>query len=172
MERAKLDAAFDAAMLRRGSQLHVRQELPDDRAFLIDLWCACSPLANLLPPPLLEMQAVAQIESHRASHPDAMFRVVTLEAQPVGRIVIDWHAGGMAHGVDIAVLPSARGTHAGLHMLRAWLEVCDTVGLDARLEVLTDNPARLIYQRLGFTGMPSTIPDEPSLSMIRRARQL
>lgn len=171
VERVQVDAAFDAAMVRRCPHLPVRPESPDDRGFLIELWCACSPLAGQLPPPLLAMQAMAQIDSHRASHSTAMFRVVTSNGQPIGRIIVDWQVGGMAHGVDIAVLPSARRTHAGLHMLRAWLEVCDVFGLNARLEVLAGNPARLIYRRLGFIDVISDAPLEPSLSMIRPAHQ-
>ena len=56
MTRATADALFDAALLRRAPQFVVDPETAAHRPFLAELFAACSPLAGLLPPALMEMQ--------------------------------------------------------------------------------------------------------------------
>jgi ribosomal protein S18 acetylase RimI-like enzyme len=141
---------FEAAFLRRAQQLAIRAETDDDQAFLQKLFAACFPLANVMPEALLAMQAHAQYQSHLTAYPGAMRRIVSEGEQPIGRIMVDWGANGLSHGVDIAVLPEARNSMAGLHLLRAWLDAADRCGFACSLEVLANNPARRIYARLGF----------------------
>ena len=167
--------AFDAAFHRRAPHLVASAQAPDDYAFLVELFCQCSPLATILPPVMLQHQAETQIASHHAAHPNAMFRVIRSGRvadgrRPIGRIIVDWDAAGVSHGVDIAVLPSERTGLAGLHMLRAWLDVCDQMRLSAKLEVLANNPARLIYQWLGFISEGASDTDSPSITMGRQTR--
>lgn len=146
--------------------LTIRPEVEGDRAFLVHLFCACSPLAATLPRLLLERQAALQIDAHRASHPCGMRRIVEDFEGPIGRVVLDWAGLGSVHGVDIAVLPDRRSSGAGLGMLRAWLEVADAIGRVARLEVTHDNPARRLYARLGFRALDNG----PVVTMERPAR--
>ena len=157
--------AFDAAFHRRAPHLVASAQAPDDYAFLVELFCQCSPLATILPPVMLQHQAETQIASHHAAHPNAMFRVIRS-----GRVADGRRPIGVSHGVDIAVLPSERKGLAGLHMLRAWLDVCDQMRLSAKLEVLANNPARLIYQRLGFISEGASDTDSPSITMGRQTR--
>lgn len=76
-----------------------------------------------------------------------------------------------SYGIDIAVLPEARATGAGLHMLRAWLEVTDSVGRPCRIDVVRDNPAARIYARLGFALAASDDGQSPMAEMVRPAAQ-
>lgn len=141
---------FDMDFSRRTAALDIRPETQEDRAFLVELFVACSPLSSILPMPLLEMQARTQIASHNGAHPHAMHRIALLDGQPIGRIMVDWNQNGPVHGVDLAVMPNARRSMAGLHLLRSWLAVADALGRTCTLEVLADNPARHIYRHLGF----------------------
>ncbi len=154
----QLHAAFDAAMNRLLPSLAVRPERDTDRDFLLGLFAACSPLAGILPPAMLTQQAELAHRGYRTAFPDAMFRIALIDGQPVGRIAIDWNRNGAAHTVDIAVLPDFQGAGIGRAMLRAWLDVADDHGLATSLEVVADNPARQVYERLGF--VPTAAMDE------------
>ena len=144
-----LFAAFDAAFAARTGDLKCRPRAPDDADFLIECAIACSPMAGLLPDAMLAQQAAFQRAAHDAAHPDAMHRIVTRAGEPIGHILVAWNAAG-THLVDIAVFPEHRGIGAGGHLLAAWLAVADAHGLTATLEVQAGNPARQIYERLGF----------------------
>lgn len=161
------EKSYDAAFTRMAPGLTIRPEVEGDRAFLVHLFCACSPLAATLPRLLLERQAALQIDAHRASHPSGMRRIVEDLDGPIGRVVLDWAGADSVHGVDIAVLPDRRSSGAGLSLLRAWLEVADAVGRSTRLEVTHDNPARRLYRRLGFRA----VDDGPVVTMGRPARK-
>ncbi|HEV7287044.1 GNAT family N-acetyltransferase [Sphingomonas sp.] len=148
-------AAFDAAFGARAGDLQCRPRDPGDAEFLIDCAIACSPMKGLLPDAMLAQQAELQRAAHDGAHPDAMHRTVTRDGAPIGHILVAWTVAG-THLVDIAVLPEHRGIGAGGHLLAAWLAVADAHGLTATLEVQAGNPARQIYERLGFV---ETEPD-------------
>ena len=169
MTRATADALFDAAMLRRSPQLTVEAETAAHRPFLASLFAACSPLAGLLPPALMEMQFATQDASFASDHPQAMRRIVGWNGQPVGRIVIAWDAPDSALGVDIAVHPEGRASGAGLAMLRAWVDVADALGRPCTLNVVATNPAQRIYQRLGFRPVAAVDTEAAYIAMARPA---
>lgn len=157
---------FDATFMRLAPGFMIRPEVEGDRFFLIELFCACSPLAASLPRLLLESQAGLQIDAHSASHPGGMRRIVEDREGPIGRIFLDWAGAGSVHGVDIAILPDRRRGAAGFALLRTWLQVADAINRPTRLEVRYDNPARTLYRRLGFR----EIDDGPMVSMERSPR--
>lgn len=163
------EASFDAAFAVRAPRLGCRPEEASDAAFLTGLAVACSPLAGMLPEPMLIQQAGFQHTAHNAAHPHAMHRIATLDGRPVGRMMIDWGEAG-SHAVDLAVLPEFRTTGAGLHFLRAWVAVADKLGQPARLEVRADNPAARIYLKLGFQPLPDPDGWSPVVTMLRPAR--
>lgn len=162
------DAAqlFDTALMARLPRFGVEPEDIRHRPLLLDLMIACSPLAGLLPPAMLEMQFDGQDAGFVAEWPLATRRVVTLDGAVIGRIILDWQAADRSHGVDIAVHPDHRSSGAGLAMLRAWLDVADRSGRRCTLDVIADNPARRIYRRLGFVEHAAE-PGAPYLFMER-----
>lgn len=162
---------FDAAFVLRAAALTLRPETDADAIFLAELFAACAPLAGIVPPQFLALQSASQQASYQADYPDAMYRIVLDGEVPIGRIVVDWPAGGASHGVDIAVLPAARATGAGPHMLRAWLDVADRLGRSCSLDVLADNRAGLLYRRLGFVLADESDQASPVLLMVRAARK-
>lgn len=144
------------AFVRRARHLAVRPETAADGDFLARLFAHCSPLAAFVPAALLAQQAAIQQTSYATQHPRAMRRIISLDARPIGRIMIDWQPA-YSHGIDIAVLPDCRAGGAGLHMLRAWLDVADRCRMMCRLEVERTNSAALLYTRLGFTAVDSDV---------------
>lgn len=169
MTCASADALFDAALLRRAPQIVVEPETAAHRPFLAALFAACSPLAGMLPPGLMDMQFATQDASFASDHPQAMRRIVMWNGQAVGRIIIAWDAPGSALGVDIAVHPDGRASGAGLAMLRAWLDVADALGRRCTLNVVANNPAQRIYYRLGFRAVGPDDPEAAYIAMVRLA---
>lgn len=161
------DALFDAALLRRAPHVTVESETAAHRPFLAELFAACSPLAGLLPPALMDMQFATQDASFASDHPQAMRRIVLWSGQPVGRIVIAWDEPDTILGVDIAVHPAGRASGAGLAMLRAWVDVADVLGRPCTLNVVATNPAQRIYQRLGFRSVGAIDPEAAYIAMTR-----
>lgn len=135
--------------------------------FITTLAAACSAMAGLLPPFMLEQQSAMQEAAYANAFPLAMRRVTLFQHRPVGRIIVDWTPPDHSLGVDIAVLPDARSSGAGLAMLRGWLKVSDALGKAARLTVRRDNAAARIYARLGFLPTGDDAADSPMVSMIR-----
>jgi GNAT superfamily N-acetyltransferase len=123
--------------------------------------------------PMLDFQFEAQSRGYATAYPAAHHYVVSTqrEGAPIGRMLIDWDPGSdtPVTGIDLAVRPAARAGAAGLHLLRAWIGVCDRLGRAARLHVMPDNPARRIYQWLGFV---DTDPTAFPLPMLRTARSV
>jgi GNAT superfamily N-acetyltransferase len=161
-------AMFVRQMKHRAPGLATRLETDADRAFLQSLFIACSPMRTLLPASLLEQQAAMQIESHNSAHPAAMRCIIANTDGDIGRIMVDW-GSAHSHGVDIAVFPDARASNAGMAMLRSWIDTADSLCLSCSLDVLTTNPARHIYRRLGFQGIDDA--SAASIRMERPARQ-
>ena len=161
------DDEFDRAFRRRCPAAIIRAETETDAEFLVQLFIACSPLASLLPQPMLRQQALIQQASHQSECPRAMRRIILLEDATVARFVIDWSGTDCSHAVDIAVMPNARKSGIGRHLLHTWLEVADALNKPCRLEVLADNPARRLYDRLGFRAISDTDRQEPVVHMER-----
>jgi ribosomal protein S18 acetylase RimI-like enzyme len=158
---------FDSVFHHRCEFAVIRSETHDDAEFLVLLFIACAPLAAVLPEPMLRQQASIQKAGHIAEFPSAMRRIILLNGLPVARFMIDWNSTRSSHAVDLAVLPQARRSGIGLQLLRTWIEVADALHKPCTLEVLADNPARKIYDRLGFIATRPVDPNDPVIIMER-----
>jgi ribosomal protein S18 acetylase RimI-like enzyme len=103
-------------------------------------------------------QLAAQTAGYAHRHPDADVDVVLVDGEPAGRLYVAREAGAI-HVVDIALLPEFRGRGTGTALLRALLEEADAGGKRVRLQVEKTNPARRLYERLGFTVAADSGPD-------------
>ncbi|OZI75067.1 GNAT family N-acetyltransferase [Bordetella genomosp. 12] len=76
-------------------------------------------------------------------------RIVLVQGAPVGLLKVhrDQH-GWYVH--QIQVEPRCQGQGLGARLLRGVLERADRGGETVRLSVLRSNPARRLYERLGF----------------------
>ena len=87
---------------------------------------------------------------HRAHYPGAEFRIILGALSPIGRLCT--HRGGAElRLMDIALLPPYRGGGIGGRCLRDLLADAAAAGLTVTAHVAQDNPARHLYQRLGFS---------------------
>jgi ribosomal protein S18 acetylase RimI-like enzyme len=120
-----------------------------EQAFLYQLFCASRPELAGLPEPLLQMQFQAQSLGYKAQFPDARHQLVVVSGRPIGRLLVH-RSPERIHLVDIALLPEARGQGIGTALLQALQAEATLAGLPLRLSVFAANPARRLYERLGF----------------------
>jgi ribosomal protein S18 acetylase RimI-like enzyme len=102
----------------------------------------------------LRMQFNAQQRSYEMTYEGAEHQVVVLEdnvfeANPIGRIMV-LRGRETTLLVDIALLPEYRGRGIGGGLLQNLIEQCNKDKVAVRLQVLKTNPARRLYERLGF----------------------
>ncbi|GHG86022.1 GNAT family N-acetyltransferase [Comamonas sp. JC664] len=97
----------------------------------------------------LRMQWLAQSHDWAARYPGADHQVVCLHGQPAGRLLVarapsEWRV------VDIALMPQHHGGGVGTRLLTHVRDAAEEAGVPLRLRVLRNNPARRLYERLGF----------------------
>lgn len=114
----------------------------------------------------LRMQFNAQQRFYQAEYADADYRIILLDQQPVGWIVIARRANEML-GVDIALLPEHRNAGIGTALLDDMKAEATQTGKPIRFHVTKLNPAIRLYERLGFvrigeTGMHFLMEWKPS----------
>lgn len=85
----------------------------------------------------------------RAEHSIVIWRDAAGVAHEVGRLWVD-REGDTLHVLDIAVLPAWRGQGIGTRCLRRLMNEAQERGLALTIYVEHGNPARRLYERLGF----------------------
>lgn len=130
-----------------------------------------------LPEPLRGELAALQVrarEAHLATAwPTSVSWTVAVGATsvPVGRIVLAEEPGGW-HVVDLRIHPAWRGRGVASACLRQLAAEADRVGRWLSLTVGVDNPARGLYEKLGFVATPAARvgdADAPTDLRMRRA---
>lgn len=128
--------------------LATRPATSADDEFLRALFVSSRPFdvtALVAVPGLLEMQYAARERSHSAAYPSRRDEIVLVDDLPVGRLLTS-RGEQCRHIVDIALVPSHRGRGIGTLLVGRLLEAGSVT-----LRVATTNPARRLYERLGFT---------------------
>ena|SRR5436309_916958 len=111
----------------------------------------------------LRMQFNNQQNWYTTAYPDAQHQVILCDGQPIGRILVD-RTPEFFLLVDIALLPEHQKQGIGTKYLRELLDESKRAGVPVRLQVLKNNPAQRLYERLGFV---KTGEDELYLPMER-----
>ena len=114
----------------------------------------------------LRMQFNHQQRWYETAYPEAEHRIILCDGEPIGRILVN-RAPESLLLVDIALLPEHQNRGIGAKYLRELNEESDKSGLPVRLQVLKNNPAQRLYERLGFV---KTGEDELYLQMERKNR--
>jgi ribosomal protein S18 acetylase RimI-like enzyme len=127
-----------------------------DRAFLVELYGSTreAELAQVDWPDgareaFVEQQFTAQDAHYRANYPGATLDVIEVDGVPAGRLYV--HGGPSDIRImDIALAPEFRGRGIGTALLRSLMEEADSSGRKLSIHVEMNNPARSLYDRLGF----------------------
>ena len=89
-------------------------------------------------------------ERHYALHyPNAELLLVAMEGTAVGRFYVDVSCTEVRL-MDVTLLPAQRNRGIGTHLMHALLDFADAHSRLASLHVEPFNPARRLYERLGF----------------------
>lgn len=146
-----------------------------DDGFLRDLFAATRPEFGHLPADvagaLVGHQYEIRAAQYRARFLNACDEIVEVADRPIGRLLTDRRVdgnGAMTVIVDVAIHPDLQGQGYGATVLRAVVEHAAERGDDVELTVARDNPARRLYERLGFrlvTGL-----DDDVYCLLRRPR--
>ena len=137
----------------------LRPAQPDDEDFLFDLYAGTRRaemeawgLDDAMLAQMLRMQFAGQQGTYRAQFPQADHRIILHDGVPVGRILID-REGPEIVLVDVALVPALRGRGIGTWLLKDLLAEAAEADRPVRLKVVLTNPARRLYERLGFVGL-------------------
>jgi ribosomal protein S18 acetylase RimI-like enzyme len=136
--------------------LRLRPVADADRAFLVELygstrkdeldqveWAPGSREA------FVDQQFSAQDAHYRANYPGATLDVIEVDGSPAGRLYV--HRGPSDIRImDVALAPEFRGRGIGTSLLRSLMQEADASGRKLSIHVEMNNPARSLYDRLGF----------------------
>jgi ribosomal protein S18 acetylase RimI-like enzyme len=128
----------------------------DDRAFLVELYGSTreDELAQVewdegAKRAFLEHQFSAQDAHYRANYPGATLDLIEVDGSRAGRLYV--HRGPSdVRIMDIAMLPAFRGRGIGTELLRSLIDEAEATGRKLSIHVEMNNPARTLYERLGF----------------------
>jgi ribosomal protein S18 acetylase RimI-like enzyme len=131
-----------------------------DEPFMLNLFASTRPEFEILNwdenqrMALMSMQFHAQSQQFRAAHPEADASVILWEHDAVGRMIVDRGAREFLL-VDISLLPQHRRLGIGTHLIRNLLHEAAESAKPVRLHVVQTNPAKRLYERLGFSVVSS-----------------
>jgi ribosomal protein S18 acetylase RimI-like enzyme len=97
----------------------------------------------------LRMQFHAQSVHYEKYFPSAQFDLIVCEGQPAGRLIVDRRPEEV-HIIDIALAPAFRRQGIGTAYLKTLRQEAHDRGVPLRIFVECNNPARRLYERLGF----------------------
>ena len=146
----------------------LRQVTASDAQFLVQLFAstrahelALMPIAAAQKDALMQMQSRAQEMHYRHAFPDADYAVVEVDGVPAGRLYVN-RAPHEIRLIEITLLSPWRGQGVGSRLLTGLLEEARSDAKTVVLRVAPLNPARALYEQLGF--VVSALPDdEPSI---------
>ena len=128
----------------------------DDQEFLSDLYASTRQEEMALvdwpaekKAEFLQMQFQAQHTFYMEQFKGAAFDLLVLNGQPIGRLYLDQRVDELRI-IDIALLPDYRNQGLGSRLMKGILAEAEAAGLPVRIHVEHYNPARWLYQRLGF----------------------
>lgn len=136
--------------------LNFRAATDGDLAFLSRLY-ASTRLDELAPVPwshaqkaaFLDAQFRAQHFHYRTHYTSALWLVIWRGEEPIGRLYLDRWA--MEHRIiDVALLPTHRGQGYGGALMQDLIDEAHAAGKAVSIHVEKNNPARRLYERLGF----------------------
>lgn len=134
----------------------------DDLEFLHEVYAstredelAVVPWDDAVKQEFVRMQFAAQHAYYQEHYDDTDFDVIELDGVPAGRLYLQ-RRDDEHRIVDIALLPPYRGRGTGAALLADILQSADSAGVAVRIHVEHQNPARRLYERVGFVKVEDT----------------
>lgn len=133
-------------------ELSLREATPADDDFLLAVY-ASTRIDELAGLDWSDEQKQAFIKMQYAarerSYPRVDNRIIVLNGQPVGRMLVDRGEAAIVLR-DIALLTEYRNAGIGSRLLTELMKEATAAGKPIQLHVVATNPAVRLYERLGF----------------------
>ena len=134
----------------------LRAETNADRGFLLNLYISTRD-KELLDTgwtqkqirSFLLQQFEAQFGSYHSQYPLANFDIIEYQGKRIGRLYLDKGKHDYRL-IDISLLPEYQNRGIGHYLLQSLLQQASDDALPVSLHVERNNPARALYERLGF----------------------
>ena len=137
-------------------QYALRPMTDDDMTFLFQVYAstraaemAVAPWTDVEKEAFLRQQFDAQHTHYRGNYDGAQWDVIVEGNRPVGRLYVARRPAELRI-IDIALLPECRGRGLGGKIVQDLLDEAQANGQTVRIHVECNNPARRLYDRLGF----------------------
>jgi ribosomal protein S18 acetylase RimI-like enzyme len=138
------------------AEVGLRPVADGDRPFLVELYgstrepeLAHVPWDDATKRAFVEHQFAAQDAHYRQHYAGATLDVVEVGGEPAGRLYV--HRGPSDIRImDVALAPPFRGRGIGTRLLSELIAEAAESGRKLSIHVERDNPARRLYERLGF----------------------
>jgi ribosomal protein S18 acetylase RimI-like enzyme len=138
------------------SSLSLRPITPEDESFLASLYAstradelALTNWSDEQKAMFCRMQFNAQTTDYQRNYPDASFQIIKRDSVAAGRLLV-MRSDDKIHVIDIALMPEHRGAGIGTKFLRELQAEAKAAGKPLSIHVEQFNPARRLYERLGF----------------------
>jgi GNAT superfamily N-acetyltransferase len=145
-----------AAPANEPNLIVLRPITPEDDSFLAQLYAstrvdelAITGWSEEQKAAFCRMQFDAQSAHYRAHYPDASCQIIERGGLAAGRLLV-WRTEKQILVIDISLLPEHRGAGVGTELLKGLQAEARTAGKTLTIHVEHFNPARRLYERLGF----------------------
>ena len=136
--------------------ISLRPITPEDESFLAGLYAstrteelAQTNWSDEQKAMFCRIQFTAQTADYRANYPDASFQIIERNGVAAGRLLV-MRSDDAIHVIDIALMPEHRGSGIGTRLLKELQKEARAAGKKLSIYVERFNPARRLYDRLGF----------------------
>jgi GNAT superfamily N-acetyltransferase len=138
------------------AEVTLRPAVSADRELLLRIY-ASSRATEMATVPWTDAQKAAFLREqydfqechYRSAFEGVEFSVIVIDGDDAGRLIV--HRGpGVIEIMDIALLEAFRGRGTGTRLVRQLMDEAAATGRSLRLWVEEFNPARRLYERLGF----------------------
>ena len=138
------------------NSVRLRSAQGSDRAFLMEVYgstraneMAIVPWTNEQKAAFVLHQFEAQDAHYRNQYDGAQFQIVEFQGRPVGRLYVH-ELPDRIHILDIALLPAARNLGIGKFLLEQIQSQGREQNKSVTIYVESYNPAKKLYERIGF----------------------
>ncbi len=145
--------------------IRLRKVNDNDHAVLLEIYASTRAeemkqipqWTELMKKEFLKQQFTAQHIHYQNNYPGADFWILERNKKPIGRLyVCEYYENKTLRIIDITLLPAYRDKTYGSGILKDLIKKAEEYGLPLSIHVESFNPARRLYERLGFRKISET----------------
>ena len=147
------------------TKIRLRKIEENDKSVLLEIYASTRKeemervphWTDLMKNEFLKQQFNAQHIHYQNNYPGADFWILEKNKKPIGRLYVsERYNNSTIRIIDITLLPAFRGQGSGTGILRDLIKKASESGLPLSIHVESFNPAKKLYERLGFKKISET----------------